>query len=64
MSVLLTRWNGEPLVVIKALDDDSHAKTQLMQYESINNGLGLEIAEKIVYAKLKSQNQVLSKYGI
>jgi CRISPR-associated protein Cas1 len=63
ISVLLTRWNGEPLGMIKALDDDSHVKTRLCQYESVNNGLGLEIAKKIVYAKLKGQNEVLRKYG-
>jgi CRISPR-associated protein Cas1 len=63
ISVLLTRWNGEPLGMIKALDDDSHVKTRLCQYESVNNGLGLKIAKKIVYAKLKGQNEVLRKYG-
>jgi CRISPR-associated protein Cas1 len=63
ISVLLTKWNGEPLGVIKALDDDSHVKTRLCQYESVNNDLGLEIAKKIVYAKLRGQNQVLKKYG-
>jgi CRISPR-associated protein Cas1 len=63
ISVLLTRWNGEPLGIIKALDDDSHVKTRLCQYESVNNGLGLEIAKKTLYAKLKGQNEVLRKYG-
>lgn len=61
--ILFTRWNGEPLGTIKALDDDSHVKTRIMQYESFNNGLGLEIARKIVYAKLKGQNEILKKYG-
>jgi CRISPR-associated endonuclease Cas1 len=63
VSVLLTRWNGEPLGFIKALDDDSHVKTRLMQYEAFKNRSGLEIARKIVYAKLKGQNEVLRKYG-
>jgi len=63
ISVLFTRWNGEPLGMIKALDDDSHVKTRLCQYESVKNCLGLEIAKKIVYAKLKGQNEVLKKYG-
>jgi CRISPR/Cas system-associated endonuclease Cas1 len=35
----------------------------LCQYESVNNGLGFDIAKKIVYAKLKGQNEVLRKYG-
>lgn len=59
----MTKWNGEPLGVIKALDDDSYVKTRLCQYESVNNSLALEIARKIVYAKLKGQNEVLKKYG-
>jgi CRISPR-associated protein Cas1 len=58
--ILVTDWSGQPLGVVKALDDDSHVKTRLCQYRNANN---LEIAKKIVYAKLKGQNEVLKKYG-
>jgi len=63
ISVILTKWNGEPIGVIKALDDDSHVKTRLCQYETVKNSLGLEVVKKIVYAKLKGQNQVLRNHG-
>ena len=63
ISMLITDWSGEPLGMVKALNDDSHVKTRLCQYETFKNALGLEIAKKIVYAKLKGQNEVLRKYG-
>lgn len=63
VSMVVTRWNGEPVGILKALDDDSHIKTRLGQYESVSNGLGIDIAKKIVYAKLEGQNKVLRKYG-
>jgi CRISPR/Cas system-associated endonuclease Cas1 len=56
ISTVITDWSGKPLGIVKALDDDSHVKTRLMQYESVKNSLGSEIAKKIVYAKLKGQN--------
>jgi CRISPR-associated protein Cas1 len=63
ISTVITDWSGEPLGIVKALDDDSHVKTRLCQYEGVKNDLGFEIAKKIVYAKLKGQNEVLRKYG-
>jgi len=64
ISMVITRWNGEPIGILKALDDDSHVETRINQYESVKNGMGMEIAKKIVYAKLEGQNQVLRKYGL
>jgi CRISPR-associated protein Cas1 len=63
ISVVITRWNGEPIGILKALDDDSHIETRISQLESVKNGLGINTAKKIVYAKLEGQNQVLRKYG-
>jgi len=64
ISVVITRWNGEPIGILKALDDDSHIETRINQYESVKNGRCIEIAKKTVYAKLEGQNQVLRKYGL
>jgi CRISPR-associated protein Cas1 len=64
ISLVITRWNGEPIGVLKALEDDSHIETRINQYESVKNGMGIEIAKKIVYAKLEGQNQILRKYAL
>jgi CRISPR-associated protein Cas1 len=64
ISVVITRWNGEPIGILKALEDDSHIETRINQYKTVKNGMGIETAKKIVYAKLEGQNQVLRKYGL
>jgi len=50
--------------LLKSLDDDSHVKTRVCQYEAQKNGKGMEIAKRIVLAKTEGQNQVLNKHGI
>jgi CRISPR-associated protein Cas1 len=50
--------------VLKNLEDDSHVKTRLCQYEALSNGKGLYIAKQILKAKLAGQNIVLRKYGM
>jgi CRISPR-associated protein Cas1 len=61
--VILTQ-KGNPVAVLRSLEDDSHVKTRMCQYEALNNGKGLEIAKQIVLAKLEGQNQILHKYGL
>jgi CRISPR-associated protein Cas1 len=61
--VVQTQW-GNPIAVLKSLNDDDHVKTRISQYEALNNGKGLEIAKQIVLAKIKGQNQLLRKYGL
>lgn len=55
---------GNPVAVLRSLDDDSHVETRICQYEALSNGKGLEIAKQVVLAKLEGQNQVLKKYGL
>ena len=50
--------------MMKSLDDDSHVKTRLCQYEALNNGKGVYIAKQIVLSKLKGQNILLEKYNL
>jgi CRISPR-associated protein Cas1 len=61
--IVQTQW-GNPIAVLKSLNDDDHVKTRISQYEALNNGKGLEIAKQIVLAKIKGQNQLLRKYGL
>jgi CRISPR-associated protein Cas1 len=52
------------VAVLKNLEDDSHVKTRLCQYEALSNGKGLYIAKQILKAKLAGQNLVLKKHGM
>jgi len=68
----LCLWNVDTFVVrgnavvgvLKSLEDDSHVKTRIAQYEALRNGKGLEIAKTVVKAKLEGQSMVLRKYGL
>ena len=61
--LILTR-RGQPIAILKNLEDDSHVKTRVCQYEALKNGKGIEIAKQIVLAKIKGQNQTLKKHGL
>lgn len=63
IDVLICTGRGRPVAMLKGLDDDSHVETRLAQYEAIKNGKGIEIAKKLVLAKMEGQNIVLRKYG-
>jgi len=62
IDVLVTTQRGRPVAILKSLDDDSHVKTRLCQYEATTNGKGIYIAKQIVISKLLSQNLILNKY--
>ena len=55
---------GRPVAMLKILEDDSHVKTKICQYEALNNGMGIYLAKQIVISKLLSQNIVLHKYDM
>jgi CRISPR-associated protein Cas1 len=60
---IMTRRN-RVVVVLRNLEDDSHVKTRIAQYEALNNGKAIKIAEQLVKAKVEGQNNVLRKYGL
>jgi CRISPR/Cas system-associated endonuclease Cas1 len=59
---IMTRRN-RVVAVLKNLEDDSHVKTRIAQYEVISNGKGISIAKQIIKTKIESENMVLRKYG-
>jgi len=61
--MVLTR-NHKPVAILRSLDDDSHVKTRIAQYEALKNGKGVLIAKTIVLSKIESQNVILRKYGL
>jgi CRISPR-associated protein Cas1 len=60
---IMTKKN-RVVAVLKNLDNDSHVKTRLCQYDSLTNGKGLYVPKRILKAKLQGQNAVLKKYGL
>ncbi|MGD0159354.1 MAG: CRISPR-associated endonuclease Cas1 [Candidatus Bathyarchaeia archaeon] len=61
---LFLTQKGKPVAMLRTLDDDSHVKTRISQYEALNAQKGKQIAKQLVLSKLEGQNQVLSKYGL
>jgi CRISPR-associated protein Cas1 len=64
IDVLVTTRNGYPIAVLKNLEDDSHVKTRICQYESLKNGKALYLAKQFVIGKIEGQNLLLNKYGL
>jgi len=56
--------NNAVVGVLKSIEDDSHVKTRIAQYEALRNGKGVAIAKQIVLSKIEGQNMVLQKYGL
>jgi CRISPR/Cas system-associated endonuclease Cas1 len=61
--ILMTQ-RGNPIAVLKSLSDDMHVSTRIAQYEAVKSDKSLEIAKKIVLAKLQGQQEVLKKHGL
>ncbi|MDH5481481.1 MAG: CRISPR-associated endonuclease Cas1 [Candidatus Bathyarchaeota archaeon] len=64
IDVLILTQKGQPVAMLKGLDDDSHVKTRISQYEASKNDKGISIAKKIVASRIESQNLILRKYGL
>jgi len=60
---IMTRRN-RVVAFLKNLEDDSHVKTRVSQYQALDNGKGIIIANQIVKSKIEGQNKVLKKYGL
>ena len=60
---IMTKRN-RVVAVLKNLEDDSHVKTRISQYEALRNGKGIEVAKQIIKIKIQGQNRVLKKYGL
>lgn len=64
IDTLILTQRGNPVAIVKSLDDDSHVKTRIAQYEALKNGKGFSIAKQIVLSKIEGQNYILRKYGL
>jgi CRISPR-associated protein Cas1 len=50
--------------MLKSLENDSHVKTRIAQYEALDNGKGIAIAKQLVKSKVAGENLLLRKYGL
>ena len=64
IDALIMTQKGRPVAMLKSLDDDSHVKTRIAQYEALSNGKGLNIAKQVILGKIKGENLLLKKYGL
>jgi CRISPR/Cas system-associated endonuclease Cas1 len=64
IDVMVTTHKGRPVAMLKSMDDDSHVKTRLCQYEAYHSEKGLEVDKQLVLGKIRSQNTLLQKYGL
>jgi CRISPR-associated protein Cas1 len=64
IDVLILTARGNPIAVVKSLDDDSHVETRIAQYEAHKGDKGVAIAKQIVLGKIEGQNYILRKYGL
>jgi CRISPR-associated protein Cas1 len=61
---VMTRRN-RVVAFLKNVEDDSHVKTRLSQYEAVlDNEKCMEIAKQFLIAKVKGQNEVLKKHNL
>jgi CRISPR-associated protein Cas1 len=64
IDVLIQTQRGKPVAMLRNLDDDSHVKTRLCQYEAVNNDKGVHIAKQFVLGKFDGQNKILHKHDL
>lgn len=64
IDALIMTQRGNPVAMLRSLDDSSHVEIRIAQYESLKNGKFSGIAKQFVLSKIEAQNQVLSKYGL
>ena len=55
IDVMIVTGRGRPVAMLKSMDDDSHVKTRLCQYEAVKNEKALYIARQIIISKMKGQ---------
>jgi len=64
INCLIMTGRGKPIAVVKNLEDDSHVKTRICQYEALKNGKGSKLAKTFILGKIQGQNELLKKYGL
>jgi len=64
INVLVMSQRGNPVAMLRSLEDDSYVQTRVNQYQALENGKGREIARSLIIAKAQGYDQVLKKHGL
>jgi CRISPR-associated endonuclease Cas1 len=64
MNVMIMTASGKPIGTMMALEDSSHVKTRMCQYEAYRTGKGVNVAKQLVLGKIEAQTQLLRKRGL
>ena len=64
IDALIMTQKGKPVAMLKSLDDDSHVKTRICQYDALKDDRAFLIAKQFIKSKIEGQNIVLKKYGM
>ena len=62
IDTLIMTQKGKPVAMLRSLDDDSHVRTRVCQYEALKDSRAFEIAKQFVKSKIEGQNNLLKKY--
>jgi len=60
----ITDRRGMPIAVLLNLNNYSHVKTRLCQYEAVHNKKALNIAKQIILSKYEGYKKILEKYKL
>jgi CRISPR-associated endonuclease Cas1 len=64
IDVIVLTSRGNPVGVLHSLDNSSHVMTRVCQYETLKQVRAFDIAKQFVLSKIRSQDEVLKKYGL
>jgi len=64
IDLMIMTSSGRPVATMITLDDCSHVKTRICQYEVYKSRKGVEIAKQFVLGKIEAQTQMLKKYSL
>ena len=61
IDALITTASGKPVGTMTPIEDGSHVKTRICQYEALKNRKSVEIAKQLVLKKIEAEEQLLRK---
>jgi len=57
IDVLITTRNGYPIAMLKSLEDDTHVKTRICQYEALKNGKVVYLVKQFAVGKIEGKDR-------
>jgi len=64
IDLMIMTSSGRPVSTMISLDDYSHVKTRICQYEAYKSRKGVEIAKQLILGKIQAEEKMLKKYKL